>query len=197
MTGKACLALLSTLLILSGVTACVGAETPPRIVSYVDLSRYMGTWHEIAAIPAFFQRRCTANTRADYELLPKGLVKVLNSCGTAEGRRIQSEGRARVEDVQSNAKLRVTFAKALGRWWYPLGGDYWVLDLAEDYSWVIVGHPSRRYGWILARNPSLDPKTLAMLAARLESEGYDPCEFMTMPQSGGLTQRKPLCEVVR
>jgi len=35
---------------------------PLKAVAHVDLSRYVGTWYEIANFPQSFQRGCTATT---------------------------------------------------------------------------------------------------------------------------------------
>ena len=46
-----------------------------------------------------------------------------------------------------NAKLKVAF---IGPFFV---GNYWVLDHAEDYAWSIVGEGSRRFLWVLTREP--------------------------------------------
>jgi apolipoprotein D and lipocalin family protein len=48
-----------------------------------------------------------------------------------------------------------------------------VLDRAEDYSWSIVGEPSGRYLWILARQAHLPDKQKEMLISKVEALGYD------------------------
>ncbi len=54
----------------------------------------------------------------------------------------------------------------------PFYGDYWVIDLAEDYSWVLVGEPAGKYFWILARQKQLDPKLEEALLVKAEKLGY-------------------------
>lgn len=188
--------LLGAGLILSLVSCTRAQNQPPDTVSAVNLQRYMGTWYEIASIPTSFQRQCAANTTAKYRLLEDGQVMVVNGCDTAEGERISSEGRARVTDPQSNARLRVTFVNLLG-WRYLFGGDYWIIGLDEQrYSYAVVGHPTRRYGWILSRSPDLPASTLKQLTTLLQKQGYDPCDFITTPQMGGIDQTIPLCQYV-
>lgn len=187
--------LIALMFMFSASSAFAFAQDLP-VVDHVDLTRYVGQWHEIASIPQSFQKQCIGNTTAEYELIPQnGEVKVLNSCQTEKGDRSQSEGRAKVADTETNAKLKVTFAKIGGRWIYLFGGKYWIIKLEENYQYVIVGHPTRDYGWILARNPSLPQDTLKELSDFLKSRGYDTCKFMTTPQDGGLTEKKPLCEI--
>ncbi len=171
-------------------------QAPVQTVPQVDLNRYMGQWYELATIPMFFERRCTGNVTANYKLLPNGQVEVLNSCEVKGGHRIVSTGRAKVVDAQTHAKLKVTFLNLFG-WRFLAGGDYWIIALDPDYGYAIVGHPTRRYGWILSRTPELPKATLQALSTRLTQQGYDPCLFLTTPQQNGLSERRPLCEVVK
>jgi len=70
-----------------------------------------------------------------------------------------------VVDRTTNAKLEVSF---FGPFW----GDYWIIDLAEDYSYAVVGHPGRDYLWILARTPTMPEATYREIVARLRAQGY-------------------------
>ena len=169
---------------------------PPQTVAAVDLSRYMGQWYEIAAIPIVFERRCVADSLANYSLLPDQKIEVVNSCRMANGQRIASIGRAWVTDPQTNAKLRVAFTNIWGVRRFARG-DYWILSVDPEYRFAIVGHPTRRYGWILSRTPLIPPENLVNLSKQLVALGYDPCRFMIMPQYGGITQRLSLCQLVK
>ncbi|WP_374031488.1 lipocalin family protein [Bdellovibrio bacteriovorus] len=186
--------LLLSVLLFSSTSFAFAQDLP--VVDQVDIPRYMGKWHEIASIPQSFQKQCVSNTTAEYELLTDtNEVKVLNSCQTERGDRSQSEGRAKVTDPTTNAKLKVTFVKIGDRWIYIFGGKYWIIRLDENYQFAIVGHPSRDYGWILSRTPDLPAATLKDLTSFLQEKGYDPCKFLTTPQDGGLTEKKPLCQL--
>jgi apolipoprotein D and lipocalin family protein len=173
------------------------AQAPLQAVPRVDLDRYAGRWHEIATIPAFFQRKCARDTEALYRPGDDGMLVVVNSCTRADGGREDIEGRARVVEPVSNARLEVSFIRFLGTWWFVFGGDYVVIGLDPDYRWALVAHPSRKYGWILARAPSLPPALLADLGSRLAAQGYDACDFVLTPQggSGGPPPVPRLCDV--
>lgn len=156
--------------------APVLAGDPPPVVGHVDIARYLGTWYEIRKIPNRFQSGCAGNTTATYSLRADGRLNVINRCLTKDGTWDEADGIARVVDPVSNAKLEVSFVQVFG--WNLFWGDYWIVDLAPDYSYVIVGHPERRYGWILSRTP-----TLAVdLDPRLRELGYDPADFAISPQ---------------
>jgi apolipoprotein D and lipocalin family protein len=143
-------------------------ETPPlRTVPYVDLSRYMGKWYEIASFPQRFQKGCVAST-ATYALRKNGDVDVRNQCRneTLDGKPREARGKAWVVDHRTNAKLKVRF-------FWPFSGDYWIIDLGPDYEYAVVGHPKRQYLWILSRSPHMDSAVYEAILERLKRQQYD------------------------
>lgn len=166
-----------------GVTGCSKTTTqanalpPLQAVESVELSRYLGTWYEIASFPQKFQAGCTGTT-ANYSQGKRGSIVVVNRCrkGGLDGKEDEAKGRARVVDKTSNAKLEVSFFR-------PFWGDYWIIDLDPEYQWAVVGHPGRDYLWILARQPSLDPAIYDGILSRLEHEhAYDLSRLRTTLQ---------------
>jgi apolipoprotein D and lipocalin family protein len=156
-----------------GLVAAVSAEEPPlEVVGSVDLDRYLGTWYEIASYPAWFQKGCTAVT-AEYSRRDDGLIRVVNSCnkGALDGTLKQSTGRAKVVDGSANAKLKVSF-------FWPIWGDYWIIDLDPEYRWAVVGVPNRKFLWILSRTRSMDEALFQEIASRLAAKGYDPARLV-------------------
>ena len=154
---------------------------PLNTVDYVNLTRYTGTWYEIAKIPNRFQRKCARNTTASYAFRNDGRLRVLNQCVRANGSRIEAEGIAKVVDNASNARLRVSFVRLLGvsLFW----GDYWIIGLDEDYRYAIVGNPSRKYGWILSREPTMRDGVLQEVYELLREKGYNPEDFVLTIQT--------------
>jgi apolipoprotein D and lipocalin family protein len=66
--------------------------------------------------------------------------------------------------------------------WLPfVWADYWVIDLADDYSYVVVGEPSRDYLWILARGAQMSDGVYARIVAKLPALGYDPAKLIRNP----------------
>jgi len=152
---------------------------PLEAVAHVELSRYVGTWYEIANFPQSFQRGCTATT-ATYTLRADGDIDVLNRCrkGSVDGEEKSALGRARVVDRSTNAKLEVSFFR-------PFWGDYCIIDLADDYSYAVVGHPGRDYLWILARTSTMAEATFQGIVARLQAKGYETSRLMRTLQVAG------------
>ena len=168
--------------LLAGILFCalVGtahASTPLTTVDSVDLTRYAGTWYEIARYPNRFQKNCQSDTTANYTLLGGGKVQVVNSCRQADGSLTTAHGRAKVVDTKSNSKLKVTF-------FWPFYGDYWIVGLAPDYSYAIVGEPDRKYLWVLSRTPKMTEQAYAAVLDKIRAAGYDPSKLMTTSQSG-------------
>ena len=153
----------------------------PAVVESVDVERYMGLWYAVASIPTTFERACAQGTTAEYHLLADGRIEVTNTCYRADGTAFSTIGRAWVPDPSDPAKLKVSFVRFSNRWFFP--GDYWILDLAPDYRYAVVGHPQRKYGWILSRSPTLPDDELEGIYERLEAQGYDRAQFVPIDQS--------------
>jgi apolipoprotein D and lipocalin family protein len=150
-------------------------------VAAVDVERFLGSWFEIARIPAWFQNRCVKATTAQYQLRRDGRITVINRCVTRRGDIDQAEGLARVLDPTTTTRLQVSFVSLLG--WRPFWGDYWIIGLDPDYRWLVVGDPKRQYGWILSRSSVLEPALLEAAFLSLQRNGYARERFVLTPQS--------------
>lgn len=144
-------------------------------VPQVDLSRYLGKWYEIAALPMFFQRNCVGDTTAEYSLNGDGSVAVHNRCRTKDGVD-EAKGRATVLPNTGNARLEVSF-------FWPFKGDYWVIGLDPDYRWALVGQPSRKYLWLLSRTPQLPQADIDKALGIAVTQGYLLRELKFTPQT--------------
>jgi apolipoprotein D and lipocalin family protein len=165
------------------LAACAGRETRPPLatVPQVDLTRYLGTWYEIASYPAFFQRGCTGST-AEYTPLANGRIAVTNRCWK-EGRLETARGVASVVPNSGNARLKVRIGPV------PFAGDYYVIGLDQkNYRWAVVGHPSRNYLWILSREPRMDDAIYARIVADVARLGYDPARIARTDQTRNLAR---------
>lgn len=138
---------------------------PLKTVEHVDLSRYLGTWYEIARYPNSFQKDCL-RSEAAYSLRNDGDIRVVNTCRQDGGKSRSIEGKAWVVDKATNARLRVRF-------FWPFWGAYWIIELGRDYEYVVVGHPDRKYLWILSRTREMEPALFADICGRLAAHGYD------------------------
>jgi apolipoprotein D and lipocalin family protein len=155
---------------------------PVRTVAAVDLDRYAGVWYEIARFPNWFQRRCASDIRATYARRPDGAIDVVNQCREESGRLVDAKGIARVVDTRTSAKLKVRFAPAALSFLPFVWGDYWILGLADDYSWAVVGSPDRKYLWVIARTPMPDVGAYASAIAAARANGFEVERLLKTPQ---------------
>jgi lipocalin len=145
-------------------------------VAAFDLSKYLGTWYEIARLPAWFERDMT-NVTATYSLKPNGQVKVVNA-GLRKGKAKRAIGRAKPAGDPRVGHLKVAFFL----WFYA---DYVVIDLdSVNYQYAMVAS-SREYLWILCRQPKLDKGILDALVDKARNLGFDTGKLYYTPQEKG------------
>jgi Bacterial lipocalin len=176
-----------SLLLFFGLLAAVAAKAygdkkqPLQVVSSVDLRKYAGKWYEIARLPNRFQKSCASDVTATYTPGEDGKVAVLNACREESGKMKSATGKAKVVDKKTNAKLKVTFVKSFFFW--PFGGDYWVIELGRDYEYAVVAS-GRDYLWILSRTPQMNEELYTQIRERAAAQGFDVSRLMKTQQSG-------------
>ena len=136
-------------------------------VKNVEIEKYLGTWYEIARFPHSFEKGLVGVT-ATYSLRKDGKIKVLNQGykGSLGGKRSLAEGKAKIPDPSVNSRLKVSF-------FLFFYGDYYILELDDDYQWAMIGSSSPDYFWILSRTPQMDPGIYQFLLDNAEKRGYD------------------------
>jgi apolipoprotein D and lipocalin family protein len=162
-------------LLLLGMKAVAANRVPLKTVPSVDLPRYLGRWYEVARLPNRFEKKCDRDVTADYAMDGKK-IRVVNTCVKADGTITRSRGSAKIVDLATNAKLKVTF-------FWPFYGNYWILGLGPDYRWAVVGEPSRKYLWILSRTPSLSAEDWRLAEDVIREAGYSAGELMRTKQT--------------
>lgn len=145
-------------------------------ITEFDLDRYLGKWYEIARYDHAFERGLVGST-AEYALRDDGMIKVLNSghLYTLDGKFKESTGKAKPNKNGKPGQLRVSF-------FGPFYSDYYILDLAPDYSYSVVGSSSPKYLWILSRTPQLKPEVQKKIVKNLQQRGYDTSKLIWVEQ---------------
>lgn len=163
----------------SSPPAMAASQTPLRTVPRVDLPRFMGDWRVIANIP-YFAERGNVDSVESYALRADG--KIANGFvfrkKSFDAPVKRYDFTAEVKNKETNAEWRVKFLPLVKV-------AYLIIDLDPDYQWTVIGHPSRKYGWIMARAKTLPEATYAAILKRLEAQGYDPGKFAKVPQTRG------------
>ncbi len=171
------------LLVLGAVIFVVAAfgfgesDPPLATVPHVEVARYLGRWYEIARYPNWFEKQCDRDVIATYALREDGKIGVQNACVKQDGKLNESKGSAKIIDVGTNAKLKVTF-------FWPFSGNYWVLELGSNYEYAVIGEPGRKYLWILSRTPVMSEAQYREITGRLAAKGYDAGKLMRVKQTG-------------
>lgn len=167
------------------VAAAAQANSPSPLPA-LKVPPYMGTWYQMALFPNFFQKQCVSDTTATYRQLDNGQVEVTNRCRRDDGSFESVLGVARPDDSRIEgdtlrpARLEVSFMPAWLRW-LPFWGDYWVLALAEDGRYAVVGEASREYLWVLTREPRLAAADETAIRSLLQKQGYDLSRWQVHP----------------
>jgi apolipoprotein D and lipocalin family protein len=158
-------------------TGCSSMSVPLKTVDHVDIPRYMGDWYVIANIPYFAEKGCFDSVES-YALRADGDIDNWFTCrkGSFDApMKRKATALATIKDRNTNATWTVRFFKIISV-------KYLILDLDPNYQWVAVGHPSRRYGWVMARSKSLPDSTYNGILDRLKQQGYDTAQFEKVPQ---------------
>ncbi len=161
------------------LASCAMGPTRTTTVASVDANRYVGTWYEVGSVKQFFSVGLV-NTRADYSLNPDGSIRVENSGqyffnGGPESRIVGSA----VPVDGTNARLNVSFTGSNSA---NPPGNYWIVDLAEDYSWAIVSDPTGSSGFILSRTKFIPDSLYQELLDRAEAKGVNVSGITPTPQ---------------
>ncbi|MDP3542285.1 MAG: lipocalin family protein [Elusimicrobiota bacterium] len=148
------------------LAACSHVPLDSQPMPRVETEKYMGKWYEIARLPNRFEKGCDGVT-AEYALRKDGTVSVLNTCrkGGPQGPERTASAKAWSVDP-SGSRYEVSFFR-------PFKAPYWIIELDPQYRWAAVGHPDRKYLWILSREKTLPPEIEKDLIAKLQTLGYD------------------------
>ena len=152
-------------------------------VATIDLNRYMGKWHEIARFPNWFQKHCISQVTAEYQLLTEDKVKVTNRCRKEDGQIETAVGMARPVGSGTKAKLKVSFSPAWMSWLPMVWGDYWIIALAPDYTYAVVGVPGRKYLWILSRENGMKKEVYEQAVQAAAAQGFDVSKLVMTKQA--------------
>lgn len=147
------------------------------IAKSVDLERFMGDWYVIAHIPVFLEKEAY-NAVETYELAEDGTIPTTFrfNKGSFDGPVKTMNPKGFVYDKETNAEWRMQFL-------WPFKAAYLITHLSDDYQTTIIGVPSRRYAWIMARTKTLPEAEYAALVSKLEDQGHDISKLRKVPHA--------------
>lgn len=174
---------LPALIVLFAVGLLAACATNPdrqpslRSTANVDLQRYMGAWHVIGRIDYFGERGDVASEDV-YSLDKDGNVDTVyryrkSFDAASPVRTLNSVGL--VQPDSGNAFWRIRFFGLFK-------ADYLILEVADDYSWALIGQPDRKLGWIFGREAVMPDALYAELLGKMRGYGYDTSKLLRVAQ---------------
>ncbi|WP_231490021.1 lipocalin family protein [Pedobacter sp. Leaf170] len=135
-------------------------------VNKLDLKKYAGTWYSLYSIPTIFDKG-SRETTTKYTLNNDGFYNVLTTYKKPNDEKVYSRSSKMFPSEEgNNGELQAQFI-------WPIKIDYWIIELADDYSYVVVGHPEHKFLFIMSRNQTMPKKTHDDIVARCKAKGYD------------------------
>lgn len=160
-----------TLAIIMLLSSCASIPDKATPVENFDLSRYLGTWYEVARFDFRFEKDLD-NTMAQYSMDDKGNVIVVNSgYNYVKKEWTSAEGKAKFRGEDSVAALKVSF-------FGPFYSGYNVIALDEDYQYALVAGKDLSYLWILSREKSIPDAIKTEYLKVAEAIGYDTSDLI-------------------
>ncbi len=151
------------------------ASHPPlRQAKNVDLDRYMGRWHVIANVPYIFEKGKVA-TVEEYQRTKEGIKITFHFQKGFDKPQDAYHGKAWLPDANNAALWKVQMV-------WPFTSDYTIVDLTPDNSAVLVGIPSRKLAWIMARDTTLPDAEYQRLLGVARSQGFPVDKMRKVPQ---------------
>ena len=147
-----------------------------KTVDYVDIERFMGDWYVIANIPTFIEKGAT-NAIEAYKLGDKGVIETTFTFyqDSPDGEKKVYRPKGFIYNTETNAEWRMQFL-------WPFKMPFLIIDLDEEYTYTVIGIPSRKYVWIMARDSGMNDKLYDRILSRLSEIGYDVSLIQKVPQ---------------
>ena len=147
------------------------SATPNKPVTNIDLQKFSGKWYSLYSIPTMFDKG-SSHTVVNYQLNNEGYYDVTTTGKEESGKDKIVHSKLFPQKDSHNAKMKAQFL-------WPFKVDYWVIDVAPDYSWAVVGHPDHKFLFFISRKPLMDPKLHEELVAKCKAMGYPVNELVS------------------
>ena len=153
-----------TVLLLVCLTGFSAEKNMP--VAKIELKKYAGTWYSLYSIPTIFDKG-SRETTTRYTLNSEGYYDVLTTYKKPGDESVYSrKSKMFPSEKGQNGELKAQFI-------WPIKVDYWIIELADDYSYVVVGHPEHKFLFIMSRSQKMPKNTYDEIVARCKAKGYE------------------------
>jgi apolipoprotein D and lipocalin family protein len=156
--------------------ACVraGSQTVQPVPQF-QIDQLVGKWFEAARYPVKFEKKCVGdifvlfsegNKANQFALvgschIKRGIDQIRNKNGRRQPK--TNDGRLELNDL------------------WPFHTKYWVLGVAPDSSWVVVGSPNRKTLWIYSRQATLPADSVTQAKSVATAQGFDAGKLISPP----------------
>lgn len=164
------------IMLFSFCSAC--SQLPPiKPVDRVDLSKFMGDWYVIAAIPTAIERD-PHNAIESYALNKDGSIATTFTYhqGSPDGPRKEYHPTGFVKPDTQNAVWGMQFI-------WPIKAEYIIAYLDADYQTTIIARNRRDYVWLMARQPTLSDADYQALVQKIADMGYETTKLIKIPHT--------------
>ncbi len=160
--------------VIFALVSMVSGSLPNKTVARVDLNRFGGTWYCLYSIPTLFDKG-SREMVTRYTWDKNGYYNVVTTCKKDQSPEIHTF-KSKIFQVEgtNNSQMKAQFI-------WPIKVDYWVIDLADDYSYTVIGHPDYKFLYIMSRKPEMDKALYEKIVARCKAMGY-PVEKLVSQQ---------------
>jgi apolipoprotein D and lipocalin family protein len=153
--------------------ACSSMKPYLKTVDYVDIEKFMGTWYVVAGRFTYFEQNAF-NPIEIYQWNEKEKrieISFTFNQNSLDGKLKSIPQKGWIKNSQTNAHWLVSP-------FWPLKFDYLVIDMAENYSWTVIGVPNQKYLWIMARDLTLSENEILEIINRVKNRGYNTQEII-------------------
>jgi len=167
---------LAVITLLSCLAACTAKNYPPlQTASYVDPDKFAGRWFVIANIPYFAER----NKVGSQTIYRKRKDRLYDDIFVARNKNFSNPEKSLKGSVRilndTNTRWKSTF-------YWILNFTFDVVHVEDDYSFMLLGHPSRDYGWVMARTNTLSDGDYQQAMEIFVTLDYNIERFSKVPQ---------------
>lgn len=156
--------------------SCQSPKNPLPTVPHIDLESFMGTWYVVGYTPILVDGSAY-NATEHYYLKPDGRIQTTYQFrkGGFDGQLKTFRPTGFVHNKETNSEWRMQFI-------WPFKAAYLILHYDEALGETIIGHPNRKYAWIMLREPEYEAATYERLLNKLIELDYDPELIKRLPQ---------------
>lgn len=144
-------------------------------VKRIDIQAYSGKWYVVAAIPASFDKNWNYVTET-YIVNAKGNIDIYTTYKKGDQQEEKSVGSKGFPVAGShNTQWKVQFV-------WPFKADYLVEEIDHEYTYAVVGHPKKKFLYIMNRTGRINPLQYEQVLDRMVKKGYNVAEIRKIKQ---------------